>query len=499
MYCRFLCLISCILILTGIVRAQDGRWICDEHDFEHDMSAFLTLADESGKMLELSKYEVAAFVDNECRGVAQIEKNENGSEYLYIRIRSNKRSGETVSFKCYSLQSGSTYSIEDTIEFKERTYVGFPSSPYRLTRQTPEFQVVVNVVGEGYVTGAGLYKEDETVTLIATPSKGWRFNVWSNGIVLDTCKFIAKKDTTLTAEFLINKYVVTFYDEDGKSVIKQETLDYGSKIVVPIAPVKEGFTFVGWGDVEETVPAYDVSYVATYKVNNYKVTYMVDGEAFATDSVTYGSEITLIEPPTKEGHTFSGWVGVPETMPAKDVTISGVFVANKYLVTFKVDGEVVASDSLEYNSAIVVPEAPVKEGHTFSGWSELPKTMPAENVIVTGSFTINIYKVYYYVGGELVHTAEVPYGENIPEYIYEPQEGEGEFLGWMGDDYETMPAHEVYFTAELGEIGTDIHQLLQDGGRLVVYDLQGRKIQVGGLHELTAGVYIINGRKVVVK
>lgn len=49
------------------------------------------------------------------------------------------------------------------------------------------------------------------------------------------------------------------------------------------------------------------------------------------------------------------------------------------------------------------------------------------------------------------------------------------------------------------QINTDIHQLLLKGGGLVIYDLQGRKIQVGGLHELTTGVYIINGKKVVIK
>lgn len=205
-----------------------------------------------------------------------------------------------------------------------------------------------------------------------------------------------------------------------------------------------------------------------------------------------------------EGFHFSRWSDGSTANPyvfkaSEDISLTAEFAPNVYRVIYMVDGVEYRTEEVLYGSTVSAIAAPAKEGHTFSGWSELPKTMPAENVIVTGSFTINIYKVYYYVGGELVHTAEVLYGENIPEYIYEPQEGEGEFLGWMGDDYETMPAHEVYFTAELGEMGTDIHQLLQDGGKLVVYDLQGRKIQVGGLHELTAGVYIINGRKVVVK
>ena len=32
-------------------------------------------------------------------------------------------------------------------------------------------------------------------------------------------------------------------------------------------------------------------------------------------------------------------------------------------------------------------DVPVKEGYTFSGWSEVPATMPAEDIVVEGSFT----------------------------------------------------------------------------------------------------------------
>ena len=153
----------------------------------------------------------------------------------------------------------------------------------------------------------------------------------------------------------------------------------------------------------------------------------------------------------------------------------------------------------EYGSPIEVPTFAEKEGYTLTWSEEVPATVPAKDVYYNAVYVAKTYQVYYFVGANLVHTADVPYGEKIPEYIYEPKEGEGEFLGWIGDDYETMPAHEVYFTAELGETGTDIHQLLQDGGKLVIYNIQGRKIQVGGLHELTTGVYIINGKKVVIK
>ena len=173
----------------------------------------------------------------------------------------------------------------------------------------------------------------------------------------------------------------------------------------------------------------------------YAITFLIDGEVVATDTLTRGSTITLPEAPAKEGYTFSGWGEVPETMPAEDVTVSGVFVANKYLVTFKVDGEVVASDSLEYNSAIVVPEAPVKEGHTFSGWSGVAETVPAHDVIYEGGYTINSYLLTYSVDGETLLSMPVVYGGGIPTLNVPAKEGYT-FSGW-GEVPETMPAEDV--------------------------------------------------------
>mgnify|MGYP002517262488 CR=1 FL=1 len=38
---------------------------------------------------------------------------------------------------------------------------------------------------------------------------------------------------------------------------------------------------------------------------------------------------------------------------------------------------------------IVALENPVKEGYTFSGWSEVPATMPAEAVNIYGTWNVN--------------------------------------------------------------------------------------------------------------
>jgi hypothetical protein len=173
----------------------------------------------------------------------------------------------------------------------------------------------------------------------------------------------------------------------GDETIAAYSLEYGAAIVAPDAPVKEGHTFDGWGDVAETVPASDLTYEGSYTVNSYLLTYTVDGEVVEADSVVYGTAITAIAEPTKEGHTFSGWSEVPATMPAKDVTVSGSFTINQYTISFLIDGEIFATDTITYGEKIILPDVPVKEGYIFAWNDEIPETMPAEDIVINGSYT----------------------------------------------------------------------------------------------------------------
>ncbi len=69
----------------------------------------------------------------------------------------------------------------------------------------------------------------------------------------------------------------------------------------------------------------DLKVVVTFGVNQYTLTYLVDGEENKTLQVDYKAAITPEPAPEKEGYTFSGWSEVPETMPAHDVTVTAVY------------------------------------------------------------------------------------------------------------------------------------------------------------------------------
>ena len=65
----------------------------------------------------------------------------------------------------------------------------------------------------------------------------------------------------------------------------------------------------------------------------------------------------------------------------------------KHQLSYYIDDQLYKSFLLE-EGEYITPEPPAeKEGYTFSGWSEIPETMPDHDVTVTGSFTLTSQKL----------------------------------------------------------------------------------------------------------
>lgn len=121
--------------------------------------------------------------------------------------------------------------------------------------------------------------------------------------------------------------------------------------------------------------------------NYYQLTYKLDGEIYEQYDVEAGSAVVPIEgPDAPEGYSFGGWINMPDVMPAEDVEVEAAFDINSYLLTYFVDEEVYQADSVQYGAVIVPLDAPEMEGYEFQGWSEIPETMPAHDVEVKGTF-----------------------------------------------------------------------------------------------------------------
>jgi hypothetical protein len=298
-------------------------------------------------------------------------------------------------------------------------------------------------------------------------------------------------NVTVTGTFTINKYMLS-YTVDGEEYKSYET-EYGATITPEATPIQEGYTFSGWSEIPETMPAHDVTITGSFTINQYLVTYIVDGETFKTEYLKYASEIMPPSVPEKEGYSFA-WNEYPETMPAKGITIKGQYTINKYKLSYTVDGEEYKSYETEYGATITPENTPTKEGYTFSGWSEIPETMPAHDVTVSGTFTVNKYKLTYIMDNKVYKEEMCEYGATVTP---EPQpEGVYDTFEWIGQP-ETMPAHDVVVYAMYTSGITDY--LIDAQQNVRIYAPNGKK-----LNKLQKGLNIVvqsDGtiKKVVVK
>jgi len=378
----------------------------------------------------------------------------DGEEYKSYKIEF----GATITPEAEPTKEGYTFSgwseIPETMPAHEVMVIGtFSVNKYKLT---------YTVDGEEYKS----YELDygASITLEAAPTKeGYTFSGWS-----EIPETMPAHDVTVTGSFTTNKYKL-IYTVDGEEY-KSYELDYGTTITPEPEPSKEGYTFSGWSEIPETMPAHDVNVTGTFSINSHKLTYVVDGEEYKSYELEYGATITPEPAPEKEGYTFSGWSEIPETMPARDVMVTGTFSVNKYKLTYTVDGEEYKSYELDYGASITLEAAPTKEGYTFSGWSKIPETMPAHDVTVTGSFTINSYKLTYMIDDKVYKETMYEYGAII---IPEPQpEGDYATFEWT-DLPQTMPAHDVVVYANY--TSGIIEVLMTRQGNIRIYSPNGKK------------------------
>lgn len=257
-------------------------------------------------------------------------------------------------------------------------------------------------------------------------------------------------DTVVTVTYVPNAYTVTL-DPDGGTLDGEKTLTvrYGEAYGTLPVPVKAGYQFTGWYDAAGSrvnastvyAAASDTKLTAHWSVSAYTITYEVDGVTVQTATYDFGATITPYTY-TKEGYTISAWSpAVPATMPAENLTVSATSTVNTYTVTYQVNGETVHEDAVPYGAAIPAYTYTLT-GYTVGAWNEdIPATMPARDLTVTADATVNTYTVTYVVDGKQVHEDSVPYGTAIPAYTY--SKTGYTFSGWDAALPETMPAQNL--------------------------------------------------------
>ncbi len=246
-------------------------------------------------------------------------------------------------------------------------------------------------------------------------------------------------------------------------------LPYGAPLDPPNPPLREGYDFVRWEGLLPTMPAENRVFEAVFVPRTYQITFCVDDDFRSVFTCRYGDPFPSVDLPQKEHHTFSGWSEHPDTVPAHDVVVSGTFSQNLYRLTRVVDGETFSEEWLPYDTKIDKKKKPQREGYYFSGWRKLPTRMPAENVTVSATMYPTRYRVDFIMGDEKVECIYVPYGSPITPPRPRTPQGEELYVVWE-EIPETMPARDLEIR---GSIPAKLYTLIYmaDGMELYRTDL----------------------------
>ncbi len=290
-----------------------------------------------------------------------------------------------------------------------------------------------------YVDGAKYeqektYKVDSVVNVKNDrPEKeGYTFKGWKTNDVTvknDGTFTMPAKDVRFDAEFEINKYNVTWKNDDdsvvGTAEVNYKDTPKSNPEVSKASNEQFDYEFVGW-KVEgaegtedtalvdpTTIPVVkDVTYIAVFKpiTRQYTVTWVSEGIKLDDEKVVYNQTPKKTFTPEKKStpefdYEFLGWkvkdgsnalVNPNTTAVIADVTYEAVFkpITRQYTVTYYVDGEKQGDEeTYNYGTLVKIRGNAVKEGHTFSGWkigSEAAKDFEIKsNVIIQGFFTQN--------------------------------------------------------------------------------------------------------------
>lgn len=353
------------------------------------------------------------------------------------------------------------------------------------------YDVEYYIEGETAAAHVDSYASDADIVEWTAPDKegcvfdGWyKDNSYSEKYDFDK---MPEETVKVYGKYTFNKYKITYY-LDGEKYEDEVILDFGDDVEIKAKPEKKGSTVSDWtwtytNDKGETVntnapttmPSHDLVANATSTVNSYALTYYVDGEEYSSSNVEYGTAITPAAAPEKAGYTFKGWnPAPPATMPDEPVDVYGEFEINDYTITYKVDGQQSGEvDTVEYNAAVTEREEPTKTGYTFSGWSwstadgKAPATMPADNLIVEGTFEVNKHDVTFNNddGSEFFKRENVEYGDPVPTPPTTPSKEGYVFDGWTPSIPDTMPDDDVTF-----------EPTWKKQSYKVTYDLNGGKV-----------------------
>ena len=170
-----------------------------------------------------------------------------------------------------------------------------------------------------------------------------------------------------------------------------------------LTPTQAGYSFAGWYTDVALTQSYNVStpvvqslqLYAKWTINQYTISFdSAGGSAVSPITQDYNSSVIAPADPTREGYSFTGWdQAVPSNMPANNIELTAQWSINQYTITFDSnEGSAVSAITQDFGTSVSEPLDPTRDGYLFQGWFTDDNTFLNEYVFGTmPSQNITVY------------------------------------------------------------------------------------------------------------
>ena len=252
--------------------------------------------------------------------------------------------------------------------------------------------------------GAGETNSTADITADAVAAEGFSLDSAKSTL---TGTIAADGSLVLSIYYSRNQYTITYANTD----LEPDTYYYGATVSAR-TPEKAGYAFQGWEEeVPSTMPAQNITLTAKWNENPADYTdYDIAVAAANAKKAEANYDKTYTEASRKaldaalavdvSGKKLSEQGVVDAQTAAINAAVKGLEKMT-YNATFYVDGEEYRVVPTKVGEQIVAPEAPSKQGYTFTGWTPEVGTMGTEDISFNAQFSAGevSYKVETYVMG----------------------------------------------------------------------------------------------------
>ncbi len=255
-------------------------------------------------------------------------------------------------------------------------------------------------------------------TLGVASKVGFTFSGWLyQGEPFESGQYTFDHSITVVANWTVwPRIEFDFKGGSGTQYISQAP---GTAVNAPTNPVRAGYTFVYWYELDEEVeyvftimPNEDITLLAKWQAIDYSISYNnLEGTTHSNPNL-YNIEtatITLTDPSLRSGYTFVGWfdtltggseVDEIELGSMGNLDLYARWEAKTYIIYYNTNGGDILEDTLEvtYNEPFTLASA-TKVGFTFVGWTY--EDDPFTSGIWTFTESIVIKAVYQIISYDL--------------------------------------------------------------------------------------------------